>query len=153
MLQLSLGVMTCISVFQKPCVSKTAGLSVKDTSRSLCYPVLCGHCLPSCQAERQAPGLIASSAWLRQQSSWNRNSPVVRPSAVRLWHRLSLNLLHGFLSNFGSCFPWAICPDVFYFLKTKLDFLRIFFVFVNIGFFEFSMSLRFFTIFSCFRFR
>ena len=33
-------------------------LRVKDTSRSLCYPVLCGDCLPSCQAERQAPGLL-----------------------------------------------------------------------------------------------
>ncbi len=52
--------------------------------------------------------LIFSSAWLCQQSSWNRNSSVVRrpsvvrPSVVRLWHRLSLKLLHGLLSNF-SC--------------------------------------------------
>ncbi len=43
--------------FQKPCASKTEGLIVQDASRSLCYPLLCGHCLPSCQAERQAPGL------------------------------------------------------------------------------------------------
>ena len=57
MLQVILGVIRCSSDFQKPCASKTAGLRVKDTSRSLCYPVLCGHCLPSCQAERQAPGL------------------------------------------------------------------------------------------------
>ncbi len=34
-----------------------------------------------------------SCAWLCLQSSWNRNS-----SVVRLWHRLSLNLLHGFLN-------------------------------------------------------
>ncbi len=40
-------------------------------------------------------------------------SVVRRPSAVRLWHRLSLNLLHGFLSDFGSCFPWAICRTIF----------------------------------------
>ena len=60
MLQVILGAIRCISDFQKPCVSKTAGLRVKDTSRSLCYPVLCGHCLPSCQAERQAPGLLVS---------------------------------------------------------------------------------------------
>ncbi len=33
------GVIRCISDFQKPCVSKTAGFRVKDTSRSLCYPV------------------------------------------------------------------------------------------------------------------
>ncbi len=48
----------CISDFQKTCASKTAGLRVKDKSRSLCYSVLCGHCLPSCPAERQAPGLL-----------------------------------------------------------------------------------------------
>ncbi len=40
---------------------ETAGLRVKDISRSLCYPVLCGHCLPSCQAEREAPGLLVGS--------------------------------------------------------------------------------------------
>ncbi len=62
-----------------------------------------------------------SSAWLCQQSSWNRNSSVVRASSVvRLWHRLSLKLLHGFLSNFSCGFPWAICPDVcFSFLRKK----------------------------------
>ncbi len=40
--------------------------------------------------------------------------PPVRPS-VRPWHRLSLKLLHGLLSNFSSGFPWAISPDVFFF--------------------------------------
>ncbi len=39
MLQIILGVIRCISDFEKPCVSKTADLRVKDTSRSLCYPV------------------------------------------------------------------------------------------------------------------
>ncbi len=38
-------------------------------------------------------------------------SQFVRPS-VRLWYRLALKLLHGLLSNFSCCFPWAICPDV-----------------------------------------
>ncbi len=53
MLEVILGVIQCISHFQKNCALKTAGLRVKDTSRSLCYPVLCGHCLsPFCQAER-----------------------------------------------------------------------------------------------------
>ncbi len=55
-LPVMLGVIRCTD-FQKPCASKTAGLIITDTSRSLCYQVLCGHCLPSCQAERQAPGL------------------------------------------------------------------------------------------------
>ena len=32
--------------------------------------------------------------------------------SVRLWHRLSLKLLHGLLLNFSCGFPWAICPDV-----------------------------------------
>ncbi len=58
MLQVILGVIRCISHFQKPCAPKTAGLKVKDTSRSLCYPILCGHCLPSCQAQRQTPGIL-----------------------------------------------------------------------------------------------
>ena len=31
--------------------------------------------------------------------------PSIRPSSVS---QLSLNLRHGFLSNFGCCFPWAI---------------------------------------------
>ncbi len=54
------GIIQCVSDFQKPCALKTAGFGVKDTSRSLCYPVLCSHCLPSCQAEHQAPGLLVS---------------------------------------------------------------------------------------------
>ncbi len=58
MLQIIMGVIRRISDFHKPCASKTAGRRVKDTSTSLCYPVLCGHCLPSCQAERQDPGLL-----------------------------------------------------------------------------------------------
>ncbi len=56
---------------------------------------------------------------------------VVRPSVVRF----SLNLAHGFLSNFGCCVLWAIRPDVFFIFVKKFffDFLRIFFVFVNMG--------------------
>ncbi len=68
--------------------------------------------------------VIFSSAWLCQQSSLNRNSSIVRRPSVRLWHRLSLKLLHGFLSNFSCGFPWAICPDV---LKKKC-----FLIFTNI---------------------
>ena len=61
MLQVILGVIWCISNFQQPCVLTTAGLRAKHTPNSLCYPVLCSHCLPSCQAERQAPGLLVFS--------------------------------------------------------------------------------------------
>ncbi len=55
--------------------------------------------------------------------------------SIRLWHQLSLNLLCGFLSKFGCCFPWAICPEVFWIFERKMifGFLWIFFVFVNIG--------------------
>ncbi len=61
---------------------------------------------------------------------------ISRPS-VRLWHRLSLNFMHGFLSNFSCGFPWAICPDVFFFFifkKKKIEFFTIFFT-------NFSFSL------------
>ena len=39
----------------------------------------------------------------------------IRPASVRLWHRLSLNLLQRFLSNFSFYFLWATPPDVFFF--------------------------------------
>ena len=51
--------------FQKPCASKRAGPRVKDTSRCLCYSVLCGHCLPSCQAEHQAPGVLVIPRFIK----------------------------------------------------------------------------------------
>ncbi len=56
---------------------------------------------------------------------------VVRPSVSQL----SLNLMYGFLSNFSCGFPWAIRPDGFWIFEKKffLDFLRIYFVFVNMG--------------------
>ena len=46
---------------------------MKDTSGSACYPVLCGHCLPSCQTERQAPGLLvfASKRYISLKSLLN----------------------------------------------------------------------------------
>ncbi len=50
------------------------------------------------------PFTVFSSAWLCQQSSWNHNLSVVRPSVSQL----SLNLTHGFLSNFSCGFPCAI---------------------------------------------
>ncbi len=40
-------------------------------------------------------------------------SSVVRPSVRPSVSQLSLNLMHGFLSNFGCWFPWAIRSDVF----------------------------------------
>ncbi len=72
---------------------------------------------------------IFSSAWLCQQSSWNRNS-----SIVRLWHRLSLKLLHGFLSNFSCGFPWAICPDGLFVFEKKIKILNFY------EYFSFSLT-------------
>ncbi len=71
---------------------------------------------------------IFKSAWLCQQSSWNRNL------SIRLWHRLSPKLLHGFLSNF-SCEPWAICPEFFLIFKKqkKFPFLMNIFRFCYMG--------------------
>ncbi len=49
-----------------------------------------------------------------------RPLPFVRPSSVHLWHRLSRNLLHEFLSNFSCCFPWAIyMPEPFLNFRRK----------------------------------
>ncbi len=63
-----------------------------------------------------------------------RPSSVVRrlSSVVRLWHRLSLKLLHGFLSNFGCSFPRSICPDVLFF--------EIFFFLIFYEYFSFSLT-------------
>ncbi len=41
------------------------------------------------------------------------------PFVVRLWHQSSLNLVHRFLSHFGSCFLWAILPRRFLNLKQE----------------------------------
>ncbi len=66
---------------------------------------------------------IFLAAWLCQQSSWNRNSSV-RPFVVRpSVSQLSLNLMHGFLSNFSCGFPWAIRSDVFFNFWKKNVFL------------------------------
>ncbi len=51
---------------------------------------------------------LIRSAWLSQQSSWNWNLSVIRLSSVRPSSVTPLNLRHGFLSNFGCCFPWVI---------------------------------------------
>ncbi len=62
-------------------------------------------------------------------------SSVRRPSVRPSVSQLSLNLMHGFLSNFICGFPWAIRSDIFWIFEKKffLDFLWIFFVFVNMG--------------------
>ncbi len=64
------GVIRCISDSQQPCISKTVSLRAKHTHKSLCYPVLCGYCLTSCQAERQSPW--ASCFWDRGLSIWDK---------------------------------------------------------------------------------
>ena len=84
-----------------------------------------------CGRSRNDIGPLFSSAWLCQQKSWNRNlSFVVRLSVSQF----SLNLMRGLLSNFSCCFLWA--RRYFFILKKcffLISFLRIFFVFVNMG--------------------
>ncbi len=77
------------------------------------------------------------SASLCQQSSWNRNSSIVcRPPICCLSvAQLSQFLMHGFLSNFGCCFPWAICSAVFG------TFVNFFFLF-DFFFFLLFLALR-----------
>ncbi len=53
----------------------------------------------------------------------------IRPSSVRLCHRVSLKWWHGFLWNFSCGFPRAMWPD----FENFLDFLQIFLVFVKHG--------------------
>ncbi len=43
---------------------------------------------------------------------------VRRPSLLQL----SLNLMHGFLSNFGCCLPWAIRSDFFSIFEKEIYF-------------------------------
>ncbi len=55
-------------------------------------------------------------------------------SFVRLWHRLSLNLSHGFFFKLSCCFLWAIPPHGFWICEKKNVlgiFLRIFFIFIK----------------------
>ena len=79
-------------------------------------------------------GLHKSTAFLALLDYVSRVHEIeIRTSCVRLWHRLSLKLLHGFLSNFSCGFPWAICPDFF--------FLFIFDLFFNFFKEYFSFSL------------
>ncbi len=95
-------------------------LKIHSSNMCLCVPALC---IGSFQTKKQEIVLIFSSAWLCQQSSWSWNLSVHRPS-VRLWHRLSLKLLHGFLSYVICHMPRCY----FHFWKKKiLNF------FVNMG--------------------
>ncbi len=71
---------------------------------------------------QKPPHTFFTSAWLCQQSWWNRNSSVDRPSVVRLWYRLSLKLLYGFLSNFTCGFPWAMPQEVFWIFEKNIFF-------------------------------
>ncbi len=126
MLRVILGVIGCIFDFQKPCALKRAGLRVKDTSRTLCYPVLCGHCLPSCQAERQAPGLLVVFLALLDYVS-RAHEIEICPSSVDCVTIISEPTAWIYFKYFGCCLLWAIRRGNFLFF----DFWRICFVFVN----------------------
>ncbi len=63
-------------------------------------------------------------------------SKFVRRPSGGLWHQLSLNLSHGYLSSFICWLSWGIRPGGFLIFQQKIyfwDLLRIFCVFVNIG--------------------
>ena len=61
---------------------------------------------------------LFSSAWLCQQSSWNRNSSVVRPSVAQL----SLNPMHGFFQILVVASPGPYSRACLAFLKKKNEF-------------------------------
>ncbi len=63
------------------------------------------------------------------RASWNRNSSVVRE-----WHRLTSEVILWISFKFYCCFPWAICPDIFYvFFFLFLFLYKYFFVVVTTG--------------------
>ncbi len=86
---------------------------------------------------------IFSSAWLCQQSSWNRNSSVVRPPSLRP-SVCGIDYLWSYCMDFFQIYLWLpldhmprrffFCFVLFYFFfifEKQNDFLRIFFV--NMG--------------------
>ena len=111
---------------------------LSESTQQICSPKfrrtpkkgLYQSCIKSCEISsvRFLANIFVSSAWLCQQRSWNRNLSVVRPS---VW-QLSLNLMHGFLSNFSFGFPCAIRSDMFEFFKTFF-FVWVFSILVNMG--------------------
>ncbi len=65
------------------------------------------------------------------KSQFVRRLSSVRPSVSQL----SLNLMHGFLSNFSCSFPWAINSDVFLIFEKTFFFFLIFY-----EYFSFSLT-------------
>ncbi len=77
--------------------------------------------------------LVTLSAGLEKLKFTRR--PSIRPSSIRLWHQLSLNLLHWFLSKFSCYCPGPYGQRFLNFWNTNVFFLFFtkFFVFVNVG--------------------
>ncbi len=75
---------------------------------------------------------IFSSAWLCQQSSWNRNSSVIRPSVCGIDYLWSYCMNWFQISVVASPGPYAQMLFEFW-KKNFFDILGIFFVFVNMG--------------------
>ena len=149
MLPVILRVIQCISDFQKPCAPRKAGLTVKDTSRSLCYdcyPVLCGHCLPSCQAEDQAPVLLVpDSSHYLQFSSYFLFILVNMGS----YGRENFKKVHLQFSRWCNatavlcpvCMPSKILLDFFFFLFLFSIILGRFILAENISFFVYFLKV------------
>ena len=81
--------------------------------------------------------LLFSSAWPCQRTSWNQNLSVICLSVSQL----SLNLMHGLLSNFGCCFPWAICWNFCWNFEKKKNGGGI--SFINMGPYQSKVSKRY----------
>ncbi len=93
--------------------SVTVKGQIQDNSRSLIGEnCQCRYQLQLSSRTPRSMDLLFSSWFLALLDYVSRAYEIeIRSSVIRPWHQLSLNLLHEFLSNFDSCFPWAICPD------------------------------------------
>ncbi len=122
---INLHVISCSLVFRALLWSK---LSIIASIQTLTHR-FCTYYVDNTWITRIVYNLVNSSAWLCQQNPW-KSKFVRRPSVASIisepivW--ISFKLCSWFL--------WAICPDVFWILgKIFMDFLRIFFVVVNMG--------------------
>ncbi len=84
-----------------------AGLRATHTPKSVCYPVLCGHCQPSWQAERQNPwASCAFSVKPHFLSAMVQMPP--KPHLAKLWPPFPIHWAKYTVQCDGI--PWSIAP-------------------------------------------